>query len=258
MENRILGLAGVHNFRDYGGYATRHGGRVRSGVLFRSGQHRDATSADLDRIRTLRLATIIDLRGDGERGLYPCRRHPTCSAAVVFAPGETAGHAPHIEAARDVRTKADADTAMIALYRSMPFRPVLVATMRLYLRALAEGYGPSLIHCLAGKDRTGLAVALLHHALGVGRDDIYADYELTNQAGNAEARIAAGADHVRAGFGPAMEDAALRALMGVDAAYLDAGFAEIVARHGDVDEYLRDVLEVDAGMRERLNSKLMT
>src|SRR5690606_42112561 len=59
--------------------------------------------------------------------------------------------------------------------KSMPFRPNLVAVLRLYFGALATGGGASLIHCLAGKDRTGFAVGLLHKLLGTHDDDIRAD-----------------------------------------------------------------------------------
>ena len=100
-ENRVLPLAGVHNFRDYGGYVVAGGGRLRTGVLFRSGQHLEATADDLAAVDALGIANIIDLRGDNERLLYPCRRAPGFAAAVLYMPGETtgAGSAPHVEAA---------------------------------------------------------------------------------------------------------------------------------------------------------------
>jgi protein-tyrosine phosphatase len=257
MDQRILDFTGIHNFRDYGGYATRDGRRVKPGLLFRSGQHKDATPGDLGKVAALKLKTIIDLRGDFERASFPCPRPDGHDAAVVFAPGETAGHAPHVEAAREVETAADAQAAMVALYRSMPFRPVLVATMRLYIDALATRDGPSLVHCLAGKDRTGLTVGLLHHLLGVARDDIMADYLLTNVAGNIDARIAAGAEVVRSNFGTAMAEDAVRTLMSVEAAYLDAAFAEIEARHGDIDAYCADILGVSSARRDALRERLL-
>ena len=65
QAERVLPLSGVHNFRDYGGYAVEGGGRLRNGMLWRSAQHEAATDEDLTAIDGLGLDTIIDLRGDG-------------------------------------------------------------------------------------------------------------------------------------------------------------------------------------------------
>ncbi|MBP7135001.1 MAG: tyrosine-protein phosphatase [Sphingomonadaceae bacterium] len=245
VRDRVLPLQGIHNFRDYGGYSTR-GGKLRTGRLFRSGQHVDATPSDLDLIAALNIEKIVDLRGNHERTLYPCLRPREFSAEVLFADGETAGsgNAPHIEAARDVATAEQAHAAMVRLYALMPFRPKLVEVLRLYFGALAESTGATLLHCLAGKDRTGLAAALLHRLVGVHQDDVMADYLLTNEAGNMERRIAAGAETVRANFGPAMDDAAIRTLMSVHPEYLETAFAAIEREHGTLECYARDVLAV--------------
>lgn len=246
IDTRVLGMSGIHNFRDYGGYAAR-AGRIRSSLLWRSGQHSEATVADLDLVHDLNIATVVDLRGDSERSANPCLRHPDFAGKVLYHPGETAsaaGRAAHEEAARNVKTVDDARAAMQSLYQTLPFRPVLVGTYRLYMNALAERQDASLLHCLAGKDRTGVAAALVHHLLGVHPDDIMADYLLTNTAGNAEARIEAGARHVREGFGVAMDDAAVRVLMGVEAPFLETAFATIRERHGTVEAYAAEVLGV--------------
>ena len=190
IENRVLPLEGVHNFRDYGGYAVVGGGRVKTGVLWRSGEHGGATADDLGRIDELGLTTVIDLRGNSERANNPCRRPDGFAAEVVFHDGETAGLALHVEAAEGVLTQADARRAMQRLYEGLPYRENLLPVLRRYFAVLAERDGPSVLHCLAGKDRTGFAAAMLHHTLGVSRDEIMADYLLTNVAGNIDRRTA--------------------------------------------------------------------
>lgn len=259
MNGRVIALTGVHNFRDYGGYAGTNGTRLRTGSLFRSAQHQDATSDDLVRIGAIKLNTVIDLRGASERLKYPCARPDNFGAAVLFADGETTTQlaAPHIEAARNVRTSDDAMNAMIAGYRDMPFRPVLVWSMRLYFEALATRNGPSLVHCLAGKDRTGIAVALLHRLLGVDQDDIMADYLLTNVAGNIEGRIAAGARLVRKSHGSDISDEAVRTLMTAHPAWLDAMFAAIRERHGSVRDYADVVLGVSPERLAQIEDRLL-
>ncbi len=253
MSARVVATKGIHNFRDFGGYASALGGHVQKGILYRSGQHRDATQEDLDKVSALRLSSIIDLRSDSERALYPCARAEGHKAEVLFVPGNTLGLGSHVDAGAGVKTAAEAHAAMVELYRNMPFRPILTATLKLYFERLAQGKGPSLVHCLAGKDRTGLAVALVQHQLGVHPDDIMADYLLTNVVGDVDRRVAAGAEAVRANFGPEMEDAAVRTLMSVDAAFLDTALAAI----GDIDAYCRDVLDLNPARREALRAALI-
>ena len=259
LAERVLPFRGIHNFRDYGGYGVADGARLKTGALYRSGQHIDATPDDLALLADLDVRTVIDLRGNSERRRYPCARPDGFAAHVLFYDGETSGRggAPHVEAAREIASVDDAYRAMVALYAFMPFRPNLIAVMRLYFETLATRDGAHLLHCLAGKDRTGLAAALLHTLVGVHADDLMADYLLTNTAGNSEARIAAGAASIRANRGPQISDGAIRVLMGVDAAFLDAALTAIVAAHGSIGTYARDVLGVTAERRADIVARLV-
>lgn len=256
--DRVLDLQGVHNFRDYGGYAVSGGGRLKRGMLWRSGQHHRASEADLARIAALDLAVVFDLRGSKERTTHPCRR-PDGFAAIVHFPEEPSERlAPHVEAARTPRQRDAASTreGMMRNYGGIAFRPELVAMMRRYLAELAEGRGASLVNCMAGKDRTGITVAALHLAAGVHRDDIIEDYLLTNTAGDVEARIAAGMETIKAITGT-LDEEVLRVLMGVEAEYLESAFRMMEERHGSIDGYLRDVLGVDEALRGRLRDALV-
>lgn len=257
IAERVLPLDGVHNFRDYGGYAVDGGGRLRSGILWRSAHHQEATAADLAAIDALGIETIVDLRGDDERALHPCKRSDNFSARVLFADGNTAGLAPHLQAAGGTIDNATARSRMIDVYASMPYRPVLVNTLRLYLAALAEYDAPSLVHCVAGKDRTGFAVAIVHRLLGVGEDDLMHDYLLTNSAGKIEERIAQGGDTIRARYGAEIHDDAIRTLMSVNPIFLDAALATVRRDHGDVAGYAEAVLNLTPEMHEALVNKLV-
>lgn len=258
MENRILPFNGIHNFRDYGGYAAVAGARVRSGLLYRSGQHREADAADLSKVATLNLESVIDLRGDQERADYPCPRHPEFGAAVLFAEGETSGHVADGTIKELIVSEAQAYAAMMDIYRGMPFRGPLIAILTSYFAALAQRPGASLVHCLAGKDRTGIAVALLHDMLGVHRDDMFADYLLTNTAGDMDARVAAGAAPVRSSFGPNMTDDAVRVLMSVDAAFLEMAFGQIEQRYGSLENYREQALGITEQRRTAIIDNLLT
>ena len=253
MQTRVLKLDGVHNFRDYGGYRAAGGAQVKTGLLWRSAQHGDASDQDLADIDVLGITTVIDLRGPSEREGKPCRRHPNFSAQVFAYPEETAGLALHTEAADGVFTAAEARAAMLRLYEGIPFRENLVPMLRCYFEVLLRAEGPSLVHCVAGKDRTGFAVALAQHVLGVVHDDIVADYVMTNQAGNIEARIAAGATQIRSRHG-AISDDTIRTLMGVEAEYLTTAFDRASARYGSIETYLAEVVGIDTAARNSLRA----
>ncbi len=254
---RVIPLTGIHNFRDYGGYSVIGGGHVVRGKLFRSAQHLDATTDDLAVVGTLDLATVIDLRGGRERAAAPCPRPANFKATVISTDAETASLAPHLEAAVGESTAAAMHARMIGVYKAIAFRTELTRLITRYFAALADTNGGSLIHCLAGKDRTGIAVALVQHVLGVHRDDMMADYLLTNTVGNAEARIAAGIRSLNATHAQGLSDAALRVVMAVQPEYLETAFAEIDSRHGSIDAYVRDVLGVDDARRAAIKARLL-
>lgn len=257
LAERVLPLSGIHNFRDYGGYAVEGGGRLRDATLWRSAHHEAASDEDLVALDALGLETVIDLRGDDEREMHPCRRSTNFSGRVLFAGGITAGLAPHLQAAGGTIDAETARERMIDTYAGMPYRPALVATLRLYLAALADYDAPSLVHCVAGKDRTGFAVAIVHRLLGVHEDDLMQDYLLTNTAGKIDERIAQGAASIRARHGGDISDDAIRALMSVNPAYLDAALATVRRDHGDIPTYAEAVLNLMPKMREAMVDRLV-
>ncbi|ABC63031.1 tyrosine-protein phosphatase [Erythrobacter litoralis] len=255
-DNRVLPLQQVHNFRDYGGYATAGGGRVRTGLLFRSGHHSEASDGDLEAMHGLGLAHVIDLRGNGERTSHPVRLPSGFAGELLYFDGETAGLGAHLGALDGAMTAEDAHRAMEKLYSTLPQRTNLIWVLKRYFEALAEGKGASLVHCHAGKDRTGMAVDLLHHALGVHPDDAMEDFLLTNHVGDQDARVAQSAPTIRARYGD-VDDETVRVVMGVDARYLQASRKAVTESHGSVDGFLEDVLGVDEERRAALRLHLV-
>ena len=269
-DKRVLALDGVHNFRDFGGYAVSGGGRLKRGLLWRSGQHFGASDADLAAIEGLGLADVFDLRSSIEREKHPCRRPEGFGARIfisddpvhisevtLVAPAAEQHAAPHLAAAAGKRrsTAEDIRAGMCRSYRGIAFRPELVAMIRDQIAVLAEARGPSLVNCMAGKDRTGIAVAMIQLAAGVHRDDVFADYLLTNTAGDPEARIAAGGAAISA-VARGLDEDVVRAVMAVEAEYLENAFAAIAEKHGSIDGYLREVLGADDALRDRLRGAL--
>jgi protein tyrosine/serine phosphatase len=256
---RVLRTTGVHNFRDYGGYALSGGSSLLRGRLYRCGELAQPTDSDLKLIESLALAAVVDLRGRGERRMAPCRFPPGFSAPVFFSDGETAhSHAaPHVEALIHALGAEQARLRMLNGYTSMPFRPLLVNVLQLYFRAVADSDGPTLVYCTAGKDRTGFAVALLHSALGVHRDDILEDFLLTNTAGDTEARIAAIRNDMDRRFSATLSEEAIRVVSSVEAQWLERAFEVIANRHASIDAYLTEVLQVTPQIRDALAKRLV-
>lgn len=248
---------GIHNLRDYGGYRTAGGGRVRNGVLLRSGQHMEATDDDLALIDSLGIGTVIDLRGSSERSGFPCRRHPSFAAQVIAYDGETSNSPPHEGGGGQmVMTPEKARERMLAVYTRMPVNPAMIWIFREYFNALDEGAGASLVHCFAGKDRTGIAASLLLHVLGVHHDDIVHEFLLTNDAPTRHVLERQSLPRMEAHYGR-IDPEALHNLMGVLPEYLDTYIAKVRSDHGSLDTYLDSVLGVDGPRKERLRAKLV-
>ena len=257
--DRFLATSGIHNLRDYGGYRAAGGRRVVAGRLYRSGHHADAGEADLAVVEGLELDHVVDFRGSSERERNACRRPDGFRAELHAYDGETASLAPHLEAAQDTLDVAGAHAAMERVYRTLPDRAPVLWVMRRYFEVLAREpvvTGATLVHCHAGKDRTGMAVYLLHHLLGVHEDDAMEEYLLTNHAPNNEERIASGFAGVKDRFRAADEET-VRVLMGVDARYIWAMRREVESRHGSLDAFADDVLGVDPARRETLRFRLL-
>ncbi len=255
---RHVALEGVENFRDFGDYGTVGGRRLKKGRLYRSASHGRATDVDLSAIAALNLAVIVDLRRGGERLRDPSRRHASFAGEVIDNDEDAEqedGWQAHIRGS-DL-SEASFRRYMFEYYRNAPFEPRHLDLFGRYFRALAKTEGPVLIHCAAGKDRTGILAALTHHLAGVHPDDIVADYLLTNDPGRMARRMPILAQAIEELAGRAPGEAALRAAMGVEATYLDTAFAAIAERYGGADAYLERALGMDAALRQAIETRLL-
>jgi protein-tyrosine phosphatase len=255
--SRHIDFEGIENFRDFGGYDTAHGRPLRRGLLYRSANHAYATDADLERMRELRLAAIVDLRRPEERSREPSKRWPGFGAAVVEN-DILSDHADWAEAMKDAQVDANwFFQDGVRYYRRAPFEPRHHDLFQRYFQTLAEVDGPIVVHCAAGKDRTGLICALTHHIAGVHADDIMADYLLTNDESRLARKMSFLGPWLRDTVGKTVDEAALRVAVSVHPEYLETAFAVIREAHGSIDGYLTDVLGVDEGLRERLHARLL-
>ena len=227
-------LRTIHNFRDCGGLTTIDGRRLRSGRVYRSGALDDARVDDLHALHTLGLKTIIDLRAPREKKKTPPQVEGTRRVDIPIEL-ETRTR----EKIQPLMAQRGAAPAVMAImqqmYRELADEAWPQAGQLFKVLLNAEAY-PVLIHCRAGKDRTGFLCALLKQAVGVEPAAIFQDYLETNQHfGRLTPRTVRllrifslgrlQMDNVRASLS-ARED------------YLQAAFDQIEQGHGGLTAYL--------------------
>jgi protein-tyrosine phosphatase len=248
----------VVNFRDFGGLSSRFGGRIKPDRLYRSGALATVADADIERLLGFDFALIADLRYAGEREHEPSPWPVAYADRVVSHDGGLGVEAPHMAPLRDgTMDEEKADRIYVELYREMPFDPLYQPLFARVLNALPDLDGRALIHCSAGKDRTGVLAALIQHALGVPRDEIYADYMKSRHSPGLLAMVRPTAQRMTERFGVPIREALMRRLFDVDETWLDAFLGEIERQSGSIDAYL-DAIGLDAKRRERLREKLLT
>ncbi len=258
-ETRFLPFEGIENFRDFGAYnSARFGGHVRSGILLRSANHSTASDADLDALNALSLAAVVDLRRPLERDKRPSRRPEGFGFSVIENDDQAddqfyhnqffEGPDPDVDALMDVRLTA---------YRNMPYRPRHLDLFRRFFAAVLADKGPVLIHCMAGKDRTGLLAALMQHVLGVHPDDIMADYMLSEARIDIPARAEEIRHELRQRFGRDYAPGIAELLAGVREPLLQAALDVITERSGDLNAYLLHDIGLSDTDQERLRARLL-
>lgn len=233
-ENRHIALEGGHNFRDLGGYSTEDGRQLRRGLVYRSGSLAHLTPGDHVKLSALRLRVIFDLRGNEERRRRPIH-WPATPASAVWARN-------HDETAADILdfllqpgiTSEDTRRLMIDAYRRIPYDQS--ESYREIFRSIARGDVPILIHCSAGKDRTGIVAALLLSALGVPRSTVIADYLESGRNIDRSCQVALD-DHV-IGRLSVLPSEVWMPMMRAESAYIEAMFDQILTNHGSVASFL--------------------
>lgn len=242
-----------YNLRDYGGYATAGGGRLRSGVLLRSGQLDDVGPTQKGLLVRLGVRIVIDMRGPGEIPSTRSAIYDGYRGEILVARSED-NIVPHASRGLvSIKDPAEVTRQMREVYRRLPFCARFQESLANYFMALdsigAAGQGSTLVHCYAGKDRTGLAVALFHLLAGVAEDDVIADYLMTNEMGQERVEMARPAiDRNIDGDAP---EWLLGALMAVEAEYLAAALELISPAAEGPLRYLCEVTDLpEAKLRQ--------
>jgi protein-tyrosine phosphatase len=226
------------NFRDIGGIAAHRGRLIRKGLVYRSEGPASFDDLHAEELRALGIRLVYDLRSEVERDKDPHRwltggvRVLNLDMNTDLRAGSNGGWA-HL---RDNTTRNGALTAMRGNYAAMP--GALLPQLAGFIDALIDGDTPVLIHCTAGKDRTGVLLGVLLRALGVAQVDIMQDYlrsDVFAQNRPMSESLAATFD-AYFGFVPPAE--VIETLMGVHPEFLEAAFDMIERDWGGIVGYL--------------------
>ncbi len=244
-------LKTILNFRDCGGLTTVDGRHLRSGRVYRSGTLDDARVDDLRVLRALGLKTIIDLRASKEKKT-PSHVEGTRRVDIPIAL-ETRTR----EKIEPLMTQRGAAPAVMAImqqmYRELADEAWSQAGQLFKVLLDAEAY-PVLIHCRAGKDRTGLMCALVEQAVGVEPAAIVQDYLETNHhAGLLTPRMVRMLKIFSLGR---VQFENVRASLSAREDYLQAAFDQIEQGHGGLMTYLAKC-GVSVGDIEKLRELLI-
>jgi protein tyrosine/serine phosphatase len=167
--DRSIYLEGAANFRDLGGYPAASGAMVRRGRIFRSDAMHRLTASDLSLLESCKFATLIDLRSEAEVA--------RTVASPLVATGVRYRNIPiwDIDGPENEQTNARLLEQYVSMLRNCG------PAIRDIFGALAESSTcPAVIHCSAGKDRTGITSALILGSIGVEDEAIIADYAMTD------------------------------------------------------------------------------
>lgn len=245
------------NFRDFGGHQAAGRATVRQDRLYRCGHLAHLGDDEIERLVGLDFAVIADLRYPGERANEPSPWPSGYAGRILAHEGERATDAPHLTMLREGSLTCDAVEGFYrSFYRALPFDPLYRPLFAATIRRIADTGGRLLVHCAAGKDRTGVLCALILEALGVAREAIRADYlRSANASGLTEMKPAI-IEHSLRTYGHRVSAAAVDALIGVKPDYLDIAFTAIEQEAGSTTAYLM-ASGIDGATLERLRASLL-
>ena len=251
MQNRFIPLEGSMNFRDFGGYSTNDGGTVVRGKLFRCGSLANVPEHAHDEFAALDIGVICDLRRDDEieHGPTPTTKPFQVRVHIPIAPGSS----PQLMSSfQDPdQTHLDRISFMQEITREIA-RDHIDSYRQLFAELMSVENG-FLLHCSAGKDRTGFGAAMIQLALGVSLEDVVEDYLLTN---SAEELFNYLLPRFLERYGEDADEKSLRVIAGVREEYLTAALEVVLSQHGSYEGYL-DAAGLDGYARKELGSRLI-
>lgn len=234
-SNKKIMLEGAHNFRDLGGMKTKEGKRVKFGLIYRADKLSEITENDIEKLQNLGIKTICDLRTSSETTEEPDNIPSNASFAYFHLPvgkDSLMGGGGEKEMIKEIKKFDAQKSADFMTVATRDFAVNFKDSYKSLYRKLNKNETPLVYHCTAGKDRTGVATALLLDVLGVSKEDIYADYLMSNYY-----RYAENEEMLEKAAFYGIDHETLRPFMDVRKAYLDEAYAQITSEYNSVENY---------------------
>ena len=256
VAHRHIPLQGTPNFRDFGGYRTQDGRRVRWGRLYRSGFLSALTESDLDVLKYLNIGLVCDFRSEDERQRRPSRWALSAVPRTELLPLAPGNQAHTLKAL--LGGSSDPDVRIDDVIGAMESinREFVVDHCGVYgrlLQLVLDEPGAVLIHCAAGKDRTGFGAAVILAALGVSESNIMEDYMLTRRYLHMEREIKG----LMRRYELSVPQEVVEPVIEVRPQYLSAAFDLIKADYGDFATYLSEGLGFGESAQRELKARLL-
>ncbi len=247
IDQRRVPFEGATNFRDLGGYPTHGGGTTRWGLVYRADSLHALTAADIELFERIGTPTVFDLRRDEERAVRP-GPFPTVHVCVLSKlenggqPDDRAALVEHEHGEQLLR----------GLYRGMLSHAAPEFGRMFTMMADPTGL-PAVFHCHAGKDRTGIAAALLLEWLGVDRQTVLDDYVLTLTYRPRNVQESSYQRMVDMGMGPE----AASAVLGAPRWAMEETLSDLDELYGGIEAYLTGPAAMSRSTMERLRDVLI-
>ncbi len=251
IATRHIPLEGGKNFRDLGGYKTPLGQAIRWGKLYRSGHLSFLTDSDLNKITGLELAMVFDFRDDKEREKRP-NRYPLVAPKEKSLPIEPGSMSTFLAKAASGNLSANYVVEFMESINRELVTDYQGQYREMFKELLSNDGSPIVMHCAAGKDRTGLGVALTLASLGISESVIMEDYLLSNEYVAIATDAARVAEEVAHKVGRQISSSALHPMFEVRESYLGSAMNTIKQQFGGIDSYLAQQIGLSDHDREQL------
>lgn len=238
FSEKHLPMAGGYNFRDLGGIKTQEGRTLKWGKLFRADELSNLTEEDVRYLSSIPVTSVIDFRAQNEARRSPDKLPSTVQFTypIAITPGNLSS-----EGIQANLLKTNIDSHMKHMNRLLVSDPVCVRAFRIFFAIVQNNLSaPLIFHCSAGKDRAGMATALVLFALGVDEATVMEDY-LMSKIYLSDKYDAFIAKYPRA-----------ESIFTVKRMFLQAGINQIKRDHGTILDFLTKELKVDIVRMRRL------
>lgn len=237
LAERVLPMTGAFNFRDLGGIKLADDRKIKWGKLFRADELTNLTEEDVEYLESISISSVIDFRAENEIKRAPDKLPK--SARFKYPLAITPG-AMRTDGAQS-RGMASFSNQMKQMNRLYVSDPACVRAYRIMFTVIQNNLSaPIVFHCSAGKDRTGMATALILFALGASEETVLEDYMLSKK-------------HIGDKYTAMVEKYPRTApIFTVKRTYLEAGIEQMKNDYGSIENFLTQELKVDIPRLRRI------